>query len=49
MNLYEGRLTLLNEDPDKVSGVTQVKINKNKLDITTGKFTGELFNFYQLT
>ena len=42
---YEGRLTLLNEDPDKVSGVTQVKINKNKLDITTGKFTGELFNF----
>lgn len=41
---YDGRLTLLNDDLDKVSIVAQVKINKNKLDMITGKFTGELFN-----
>lgn len=41
---YEGRITLLNDALDRVSIVAQVKINKNKLNVVTGKFSGELFN-----
>ncbi|MBM4065804.1 MAG: FRG domain-containing protein [Planctomycetes bacterium] len=43
---YEGRLTLVNDKLlEKVSVVAQAKINKNKLDISTGKFVGEIFDF----
>lgn len=41
---YEGRITILSYVLEKVSIVAQVKINKSKLNVVTGKFTGELFN-----
>lgn len=42
---YEGRIIILSYVLEKVSIVAQVKINKNALDINTGKFAGELSNF----